>query len=323
MCVDAGESVQVRLAGGNRSGRVEIGFHGNWGTVCSRGWEKSDASVICRQLGYQQAFAALSRTTPGRGKIWTFDVGCHGSEDNILNCVTPNGWGNSGNCTHIEDAGVVCGGEFSAGVVCGGEFSAGVVCGGEFSAGVVCGGEFSAGVVCGDEFSAGVVCGVEFSAGVVCGGEFGAGVVCGVEFSAGVVCGGEFSAGVVCGDEFSAEVVCRGECSAGMAYKCIYCKHKFLVINLSQLFFCHFFQMTSLLLKSGSPVVMGPMEEWRWGLRGCGALSVTTAGMRMMPWLCVACWDTPRDWLPIFQHLGTGTVEFGSAMWTATGKRNR
>ena len=130
MCVDDGESVQVRLGGGNRSGRVEIGFRGSWGTVCSRGWEKSDASVICRQLGYQQAFAALSRTTPGRGRIWTFDVDCHGSEDNILNCVTPNGWGYSGNCTHLEDAGVVCGGEFSAGVVCGSELS-GVVCGGE------------------------------------------------------------------------------------------------------------------------------------------------------------------------------------------------
>ncbi|KAK3704223.1 hypothetical protein QZH41_007843 [Actinostola sp. cb2023] len=46
--------VQVRLAGGRspNSGRVEVRYHGAWGTVCKYGWDTNDAEVVCRMLGY-------------------------------------------------------------------------------------------------------------------------------------------------------------------------------------------------------------------------------------------------------------------------------
>ena len=48
---------EVRLAGGanNNEGRVEICLSDEWGTVCDRMWDETDARVVCRQLGYSSS----------------------------------------------------------------------------------------------------------------------------------------------------------------------------------------------------------------------------------------------------------------------------
>ena len=45
---------QLRLVGANiqNEGRVEICIDNEWGTVCDNGWSSTDATVVCRQLGY-------------------------------------------------------------------------------------------------------------------------------------------------------------------------------------------------------------------------------------------------------------------------------
>jgi len=99
----------VRISGSTPStGRVEIFYNDQWGTICDHGWDINDANVFCRQLGFYQASQAYSGATHGQGSgpIWMDDVGCSGSESHIYDC-SHRGWGNN-DCTHGNDVSVEC-----------------------------------------------------------------------------------------------------------------------------------------------------------------------------------------------------------------------
>ena len=44
----------VRLVGGAsiNEGRAEVCYNYQWTTICDKGWDDNDASVICGQLGF-------------------------------------------------------------------------------------------------------------------------------------------------------------------------------------------------------------------------------------------------------------------------------
>ncbi|XP_028407299.1 deleted in malignant brain tumors 1 protein-like [Dendronephthya gigantea] len=112
-CSTTAITAPIRLQGPSSkegTGRVEIFYNGQWGTICDNKWDLSDARVVCRQLGYSDAVKTLKRNQlvpPGSGKIWLTNVGCTGEEQNITSCFH-KGWGKARSCSHSSDAGVEC-----------------------------------------------------------------------------------------------------------------------------------------------------------------------------------------------------------------------
>ncbi|XP_063014360.1 LOW QUALITY PROTEIN: T-cell differentiation antigen CD6 [Melospiza melodia melodia] len=103
----------LRLAGGRGrcEGRVELEQEGTWGTVCDDGWDIADADVVCRQLRCGRATRAPGNAAFGRGHgpILRDDVGCQGHERHLWECPATT---TEHDCSHKEDAGVVCSGGF-------------------------------------------------------------------------------------------------------------------------------------------------------------------------------------------------------------------
>ena len=112
---------------------MEICLGGRWGTVCDDQWDSTDASVVCKQLGYSSngnitiintlscwekknstmyylIIGAVATGTAsfgrGDGPIFMDDTRCTGNETQLILC--PSSGIGSHNCLHFEDAGAIC-----------------------------------------------------------------------------------------------------------------------------------------------------------------------------------------------------------------------
>ena len=95
----------------NMSGRLEVYYQGQWGTVCDDVFDNNNnaAMVVCRQLGFNPFGAIAAYFGQGTGFIWLDNIICNGSEPNIDSCYHST-WGIH-NCDHSEDVGVICHGK--------------------------------------------------------------------------------------------------------------------------------------------------------------------------------------------------------------------
>uniref|UniRef100_A0A6Q2WX35 SRCR domain-containing protein n=1 Tax=Esox lucius TaxID=8010 RepID=A0A6Q2WX35_ESOLU len=99
---------QIRLVNGTGlcSGRVEVYYSGQWGTVCDDDWDMMDAEVVCRQLNCGSAVSAPGNDHFGQGSgpTWMDDVVCSGKESTLTQCPHNT----THNCKHGGDSGVFC-----------------------------------------------------------------------------------------------------------------------------------------------------------------------------------------------------------------------
>ena len=109
-CFNIIADAPIRFTGGTseQEGLVEIMYQGIWGTICDSGWDNIDATVVCRELGYVNGTATRqAQLGSDSGPVWLNQVGCLGNESKLSHCIH-NGAGNVGNCSHAQDAGVIC-----------------------------------------------------------------------------------------------------------------------------------------------------------------------------------------------------------------------
>eukprot|EP00057_Strongylocentrotus_purpuratus_P012191 XP_011666665.1 PREDICTED: deleted in malignant brain tumors 1 protein [Strongylocentrotus purpuratus] len=94
---------------GPYEGRVEVFYGATWGTVCDNEWDLDDASVFCRQLGYELGALEAPRNSffgSADGPILLDGLFCYEWESSLFRCQRSS-FGND-NCNHSTDAGAVC-----------------------------------------------------------------------------------------------------------------------------------------------------------------------------------------------------------------------
>ena len=109
------KEMMIRLVGGqdNSEGRLEVKNEEVWGTVCSDGFDRNDANVVCKYLGrpgVEEVYSAadiLNIESARDSPIWLSDLECNGQEDNPFHC-SQKVMKHHTNCDHNQDVAIKC-----------------------------------------------------------------------------------------------------------------------------------------------------------------------------------------------------------------------
>ena len=96
------EDGSVRLQGSRLDymGRVEVYHNHQWGSVCGFQWDRADAEVVCRQMGYDTG-RVIAVTRPEFGPandipVYYNYVDCDGSEERLADCYAKKNFSRDG-----------------------------------------------------------------------------------------------------------------------------------------------------------------------------------------------------------------------------------
>lgn len=99
----------VRLVGGPsvREGVVQVYYNKTWGWVCADQWDKRDADVACRMMGFLGASSVSQKSSAVKqgDLILMNNLQCTGNENSLFSCVR---WLRNHSCISGYKAGVVC-----------------------------------------------------------------------------------------------------------------------------------------------------------------------------------------------------------------------
>ena len=98
----------VRLTNGDRTGdgRLEVYLDGRWGLVCGDNFDKRDAHVVCKQLGYSEEATINTNRLDDDGLPFLIgNVRCSGVEDSLFDCV----YDTNPTCDNKRLADITCG----------------------------------------------------------------------------------------------------------------------------------------------------------------------------------------------------------------------
>ncbi|KAL6460135.1 hypothetical protein MHYP_G00318940, partial [Metynnis hypsauchen] len=87
-------------------GEVEVYFRQDWRKVLLDSWSKSEASVVCRQLGCGSAlnFSSSSASSPEHRDMCVTGFNCSGSEAHLGNCSSAE----TIKCSSREQLSITC-----------------------------------------------------------------------------------------------------------------------------------------------------------------------------------------------------------------------
>lgn len=106
--------IYYRISGGDpsgRSGRAEIFFDDEWGTLCNTDWGENEASALCRQMGFHGGDPIDGPfKVPAKGLVYRSMYQCSATSQSLRDCPH-SGWQEAKDteCTdHQNDAGLFC-----------------------------------------------------------------------------------------------------------------------------------------------------------------------------------------------------------------------